>query len=145
MAGKQLDLVARLARERESAAAQALGQAQAQLADIEAQQRQILAYQAEYQNMARGARGGALTARNLVDARKFLDEINAIVATQQDRVNAAEAQVVRQQQAWAEAARYTRAIEKLAAERAASAALAEDKRLQQQIDDFYGQQSFFKR
>lgn len=144
MASPQLDLVARLAREQQDIAAQALAQAQNQLATAQAQQAQMLSYLADYQSMARGEQRGSLPARALVEARQFLDQINAIVNTQRQQVVAAEEQVARQQLAWADAARYTRAIEKLAADRAALEAQASDKKLQQQLDDFYGQQQYFK-
>lgn len=143
MASKQLELVARLAREQQDAAAQSLAQAQAQLDAALAQQRQLLAYRDDYRAMARGGEGGTLRVRHLVEARRFLTEIDNIVASQRQQIEAAEQQVARQQLAWAEAARYTQAIEKLAADRARDAARAADRRQQQQLDDFYGQQKFF--
>jgi flagellar export protein FliJ len=78
----------------------------------------------------------------LVEARRFLTEINAIVNAQQSRVAQVEAAVNQRQQVWAEAARYTQAIEKLAAERRRTHAQAQEKRQQQQIDDLYGQRGF---
>jgi flagellar FliJ protein len=138
----QLDIVLRLAKERQEAAAQALGQAQAQLADVLSQMQQILDYQADYRAKARGEQSHSLAASQLVEARRFLTEINAIVNAQQSRVAQVEAAVNQRQQVWAEAARYTQAIEKLAAERRRTHAQAQEKRQQQQIDDLYGQRGF---
>jgi flagellar export protein FliJ len=143
MASKQLELVARLAREQQDLAAQGLAHAQQQLDAALAQQRQIIAYRDDYRTMARGGQGGRVQARHLIEARRFLGEIDNIVESQQQQVDAAEQRVAQQQLLWADAARYAQAIEKLAADRAREALQAADKRLQQQLDDFYGQQQFF--
>ncbi|MEE4203335.1 MAG: flagellar FliJ family protein [Halieaceae bacterium] len=143
MASKQLELVARLAREQQDLAAQGLAHAQQQLDAALAQQRQILAYRDDYRAMARGGEGGSIEVRQLVEARRFLGEIDTIVASQQQQVEAAQQRVAQQQLLWADAARYTQSIEQLAKDRARDLAQAADKRLQQQLDDFYGQQRFF--
>ncbi len=144
MASAQLELVLRLAQEAEQTAARALGEAQAQREDVEAQLRQILEYQEDYRAMARGEQGQGLTASQLAEARRFLTEINSLVEAQRGQRDQVDQLVLRQQQAWAEAARYTRAIDKLARDRAMAAQQAAEKRQQQQLDDFYGQQQFFQ-
>lgn len=144
MASTQLQLVLRLAREAEQTAARALGEAQAQRDNAEAQLRQILEYQEDYRAMARGEQGRGLTASQLAEARRFLGEIGSLVEAQRGQRDQADQWVMRQQQAWAEAARYAQAIDKLARDRAKAADQAAEKRQQQQLDDFYGQQQFFQ-
>lgn len=143
MASTQLDLVIRLAREREELAVRALADAQAQQANVEAQLQQILDYQRDYRAKARGEQGHALSASQLVEARRFLTEINSIVEAQQSHLQQMMEMVSRQQQAWAEAARYTRAVEKLAADRRSAEQASAEKRLQQHLDDLHGQRRYY--
>ena len=140
MASSQLDNVIRMAKERRDEAAQRLADGQAGVRSAQQQVEQLVQYQQMYleQNRAESMQG--MSVHSLAQARQFIGELSHLIDAQQNLVVSKEREAEALAEAWREASQYQQAVEKLAQIRKTEAAVAREKREQQQLDDLFSQQ-----
>lgn len=131
--GDQFGVVMRLARDAERQAGDRLRAAQERCSAAEARLGAVEAYLAEYQSRAAGL--DARAARDMLDQRRFLGQLQQTVAlqvriTEQDRRHV---ELVRGQ--WLAARKKREALEALVAERDRRAAMRVEQQAQQAQDD----------
>ena len=143
MSARQLELLKQLAHERRDQAKQALSEGQARVQQAEGQLKQLAQYERDYHALAGGEGKSAMVANQLVASRRFLLDIQAAVAAQEQPLTPATDLVNRLRVAWAESERYATAIEKLAKTRAQAARQEVERKEQQQLDQQYGLRRFF--
>jgi len=137
---RQLDMVIRLAQERRDEAAQRLADGQARVRDAGTQLEQLIGYQRQYIDQSGESASAGLSVQSLMDARKFIAELDSLIQAQRNTVTGREREVAVLMDAWTEATRYLRAVEKLAEVRRTEQNQRQIKREQQQMDDLYAQQ-----
>ena len=137
---KQLDLVIRLAAEQCSGALERLGVARAQWQSVSQQMQQLQDYQAQYVAQAQHESQQGISVQALAEGRRFIGELDGLIATQQQSVDqqAANLQTVTEQ--WIEAARYQEAVERLREQRLSEQVQRLERHEQQRVDDLYAVQ-----
>jgi flagellar export protein FliJ len=128
-----LTVVIRLARETERATVERLRAVRERCAVAEEQLRAVEDYLAEY--LARAAAGGVRHARDVLEERRFLAQLQASVIAQRRVADESGRQLEGAQRHWLAARRKREALEALAAERARGAARTAERKVQQQLDD----------
>lgn len=116
-----------------------LADCQRMATDAGAQLHQLLAFRADYQRKADEQARQGMSIAQLIDTQRFMTQLGAAINQQRAITSAKEQDVQRQQALWQEAAKYTRAVTTLVTQRQQAAVAADEKRLQQLIDDLYSQ------
>lgn len=142
----QLRRVTQLAADRQQDAAKALADCQKMAADASAQLHQLLTFRHDYQRKAEQQTRQGMSIAQLIDTQRFMAQLDVAINQQRAIGLAREEDVQRQQLLWQETARYTNAVTTLTNQRQRAATAAEEKRLQQAVDDLFSQRAnSFKR
>ncbi len=135
---RRLRPIHRLAAGRENDAARALGLAQRELAAGREQLRQLTRYREEYvADMTRRGRDGISAAR-LREYQAFLDQLDAAIRIQCQRLQELEARCHDRRHQWHDRHRDSQVLEKVMARIAREERKAEARKEQRETDDFAG-------
>jgi len=137
MNSKQLDLVIRFAIEQRDAAAARLAQVRDQWQAATEQQQQLQAYQEQYVAQAQRESQLGISVQALAEGRRFIAELDDLIATQQQTVAQQAAAMETQADRWMEAARYLQSVERFKALKNYEESMTVQRREQQQADDLY--------
>lgn len=137
---RQLSLVIRLAGEQREEASQRLGTGKQQWQAATQQLEQLQSYQAQYIGQAQQASQQGIPVQALAEGRRFIAELEGLIATQQQSVNQQSANLQALTEQWIEATRYLNAVNRLKDKRVAEQQWSLERREQQLVDDLYSVQ-----
>jgi flagellar FliJ protein len=140
MAQSKYELLKRLASDREEAAAQRMGAAQARLDDAQQKLQQLEAYRDEYQARFSAQAKTGMSKTQWLDFRQFLGRLSEAVSVQQLEVERNMQRLLNERHAWQEERKQVGAFEKLIEREAQQAAQREAKREQKSSDEFAARQ-----
>ena len=131
----RLDRLARLARTTEQVAAQALARAQQDLAHLEAQQRELRGYQAEYLKRFTGGSAAGLRGYEAQKLRVFVQRVEEAIGAMAQRIGMASSRCERERLRWLTHRQQAKAQSTLVARARVEEFVVTELRLEREIDD----------
>ncbi|MBT7442730.1 MAG: flagellar export protein FliJ [Methylococcales bacterium] len=143
LASKRLQPIVKMAEQKETAAAQKMGQSQMSLRDLEAQLQSLVTMRADYMRRFQSS-GSQLSAIRLQEFRRFLDKLDKGITQQHMAIQQAKHDVSMKKSSWLkEHARHS-SLQKITDKRQQQEQKQADKR-EQQVMDEHSQQIFARR
>ena len=136
----QLNLVIRLAGEQRDEAAQRLAAGRQQWQGANQQLEQLQNYQRQYIGQVQRESQQGIAVQNLVEGRRFIAELEGLIATQQQTVAQQETNLQVLTEQWVAASQYLNAVERLKDSRLREQQQSAERREQQLVDDLYSMQ-----
>ncbi|MBI2801305.1 MAG: flagellar FliJ family protein [Gammaproteobacteria bacterium] len=131
----RLDRLARLARTTEQVAAQAQARAQQDLAHLEAQQRELRSYQAEYLKRFAGGDAAGLRGYEAQKLRVFVQRVEEAILAMEQRIAMASKRCELERAKWLAQRRRVEAQSTLVVRARAEESVVTELRLEREIDD----------
>lgn len=137
---EQLNLVIRLAADQRDAAAQRLAAGREQRQGAGQQLEQLQNYQRQYVGQVQRESQQGIAVQTLMESRRFIAELEGLIATQQQTVAQQDANLQVLTEQWVTASQYLNAVERLKDSRLREQRQSADRREQQLVDDLYSVQ-----
>ena len=141
----QLNLVIRLAGEQRDEAAQRLAAGREQWQGASQQLEQLQHYQRQYVGQVQRESQQGIAVQTLMESRRFIAELEGLIATQQQTVAQQDANLQVLTEQWVAARQYLNAVERLKDSRLREQRQSAERQEQQLVDDLYSVQQTLRR